>query len=78
MWISSKGQVTIPVEIRRMAGLSPRTEVEFVFDEKNQVVLRPKAGGKLRGERIVEHLRGFKSKFTMSTDEVMALTRGDD
>lgn len=78
MWISSKGQVTIPVEIRRMAGLSPRTEVEFVLDDKNQVVLRPVVGGKTRGERIVEHLRSFKSKFTMSTDEVMALTRGDD
>lgn len=78
MWISSKGQVTIPVEIRRMAGLSPRSEVEFILDDKNQVVLRPKAGAKPRGERIVEHLRSFKSKFTMSTEEVMALTRGDD
>ncbi len=78
MWISSKGQVTIPVEIRRLAGLSPRTEVEFVLDEKNQVVLRPKAGGESRGERIVKHLRSFKSKFTMSTDEVMAMTRGED
>jgi hypothetical protein len=66
------------VEIRRKAGLSPRTEVEFVLDDKQQVVLRPKPEGKTRGERIVEHLRGFKSKFSMTTDEVMALTRGDD
>jgi AbrB family looped-hinge helix DNA binding protein len=32
MRISSKGQVTIPVEIHEQAGLMPNTEVDFEFD----------------------------------------------
>ena len=78
MLISTKGQVTIPAEIRRKAGLLPNTEVEFVFDDQQRVMIVPKAGAQSRGERLVEKLRGFKSKFTMSTDELMALTRGED
>ena len=78
MLISTKGQVTIPVEIRRKAGLLPNTEVEFVFDDQQRVMIVPKADAQSRGERLVEKLRGFKGKFTMSTDELMALTRGED
>lgn len=78
MLISTKGQVTIPSEIRRKAGLLPHTEVEFILDEEGRVILRPKPGGRNRGERLVAHLRSFKDKFTMTTDEVMALTRGED
>jgi bifunctional DNA-binding transcriptional regulator/antitoxin component of YhaV-PrlF toxin-antitoxin module len=32
--ITCKGQVTIPIEIRRQTGLLPQTEVEFEFDGK--------------------------------------------
>ena len=32
MRITTKGQVTIPVEIRERAGLLPNTEVEFAMD----------------------------------------------
>lgn len=32
MRITSKGQVTIPFEIREQAGLLPHTEVDFTFD----------------------------------------------
>jgi AbrB family looped-hinge helix DNA binding protein len=32
MRVTSKGQVTIPVEIRERAGLLPHTEVDFEFD----------------------------------------------
>lgn len=41
--ISSKGQVTVPVEIRDKLGLSPGTEVEFEI-QRNGVLLR-KGGG---------------------------------
>ena len=34
MRITSKGQVTIPIDIRERAGLLPHTEVEFEFDGK--------------------------------------------
>ena len=74
MRITSKGQVTIPKEIREQAGLLPDTEVEFVYDG-NVVTLRrarKKAGG--RGEKIVQALRG-KGDVRMTTDEIMALMR---
>ena len=32
MRITSKGQVTIPQDIREAAGLLPNTEVEFLYD----------------------------------------------
>ena len=77
MRITSKGQVTIPVHIRERAGLLPQTEVEFTFDGKSVRIVRAKSGKRGgRGARIVAHLRG-RGDVAMSTDEIMALTRGD-
>lgn len=78
MLISTKGQVTIPADIRRKAGLLPNTEVEFVIDDQQRVVLMPKAGGQARGERLVNRLRNLKSKLILSPEEIMRLTRGED
>ncbi len=77
MRITSKGQVTIPVEIRERAGLLPQTEVEFDFDGEVVRILPAKARKyEGRGARIVAHLRG-RGDVAMSTDEIMALTRED-
>lgn len=80
MRITSKGQVTIPADIREAAGLLPLTEVEFVLAD-GIVTLRPAAqpGAADRGAAIVRHLRGrlrSGSAICMSTDEIMAMTRG--
>jgi AbrB family looped-hinge helix DNA binding protein len=75
MRITSKGQVTIPAEIRERAGLFPQTEVEFDFDGKAVRIVRAKARNKNgRGARVVAHLKS-RGDVTMSTDEIMALTR---
>jgi AbrB family looped-hinge helix DNA binding protein len=75
MRITSKGQVTIPAEIREQAGLLPDTEVEFEFDGKDVRIVRAKGGKKDgRGARVIAHLRG-RGDVEMSTDEIMALTR---
>ena len=82
MRVTTKGQVTIPVQIREKAGLLPNTEVEFAYDGKGGVRLfrarKPKA--KTRGEKLVEQMveMGRKHPRKMTTDEIMALTRGDD
>jgi AbrB family looped-hinge helix DNA binding protein len=77
MRITSKGQVTIPADIRERAGLLPHTEVEFEFDGKVVRILRAEARDRQgRGARVVAHLRG-RGDVTMSTDAIMALTRGD-
>ena len=77
MRITSKGQVTIPVDIRERAGLLPHTEVEFEYDGKVVRIVRARtqaANG--RGGRLVAHLRG-RGDMAISTDEIMALTRED-
>ena len=75
MRITSKGQVTIPVEIREKAGFLPNTELEFELDGTAVRVRRAKVqppGG--RGASAVSRLRG-RATIRMSTDEIMALTR---
>jgi AbrB family looped-hinge helix DNA binding protein len=75
MRITSKGQVTIPAEIRERAGLLPHTEVEFEFDGSAVRIVRAKAQKDSgRGRRVVAHLRG-RGDVMMSTDAIMALTR---
>lgn len=76
MRITSKGQVTIPAEIRKRAGLFPQTEVEFEFDGEAVRIFRAKARRHGQGTRLIEHLRG-RGDVAMSTDAIMALTRGD-
>lgn len=39
--ISSKGQVTIPVEVRRQLGLHPADKVVFVVSDEGKVEVRP-------------------------------------
>ncbi|MBD1400896.1 AbrB/MazE/SpoVT family DNA-binding domain-containing protein [Pelovirga terrestris] len=74
MRITSKGQVTIPRHVRDQLGLLPQTEVEFVV-EGTVVYVRKATGAQQRGRRLIEGMRG-KASVKMSTDEIMALTRG--
>ena len=74
MKITSKGQVTIPMEVREKAGLLPGTEVEFGVS-RDRVFVRKVESGE-RGRRLIAALRG-KGTVRMTTDEIMALTRGE-
>ena len=74
MKITSKGQVTIPADIREKAGLLPETEVEFAL-ERGRVVIRKAADSRRRGRKLVDALKG-KGTVRLSTDQIMALTRG--
>ena len=78
MRITSKGQVTIPVAIREKAGLLPGMEVDFELAGEGVRIVRAKAPkGETRGERAVRRLWG-SATVKMSTDEIMALTRGEE
>lgn len=76
MRVTSKGQVTIPRNVRQRLGIFPQSEVEFVV-EGNTVILRTVAEETSRGKRLVDSLRG-RATVRMTTDEIMALTRGED
>ncbi len=75
MKITSKGQVTIPVEIRERLGLLPETEVDFVIDgDAVRIQRRPPRHSDGRGTNVVRRLRGTGS-VRMTTDEILSLTR---
>jgi len=75
MHVTSKGQVTIPVEIRERLGIFPNTEVEFEV-LGDAVVLRKAKGTRRRGRSLVARMKG-KATVSMTTDQIMAVTRGD-
>jgi AbrB family looped-hinge helix DNA binding protein len=72
--ITTKGQVTIPIDMRERLGLHPNTEVEFRIDGDRLIV--EKAAGHHRGKTLVERMRG-RGTIRMTTDQILALTRGD-
>ena len=75
MRITSKGQVTIPADIRERAGLLPNTEVDFEFDGKTVLIVKArKAAREGRGAKLIAHLRG-RGDIKMTTDQILALTR---
>ena len=74
MKVSTKGQVTIPIEIRQRLGLHPHTEVEFEVRD-SWVRMRKVEGGR-HGRKLVQRLRG-RADAGLSTDEILALTRGE-
>jgi AbrB family looped-hinge helix DNA binding protein len=76
MRITSKGQVTIPIDIRERAGLMPNTEVEFQFDGASVRIVPVAPKKSSRGERLVSRLRR-RGDVAMTTDAIMALTRGN-
>lgn len=74
MRITSKGQVTIPIEIRERMGLLPHTEVRFEVEGNAVRILRAEKSVGERGQRLLERMRG-RATSKMSTEEIMALTR---
>jgi bifunctional DNA-binding transcriptional regulator/antitoxin component of YhaV-PrlF toxin-antitoxin module len=74
MQVTSKGQVTIPQAIRNRLGFLPHTEVAFELAGDHARIR--KAGKSARGRLVLEALRGT-ANVGMSTDEIMALTRGE-
>ncbi len=80
MRITAKGQVTIPQEIRERTGFLPHTEVDFVLDDDGvvRIVKSDRKGKPTRGQLLVEALIRSRPHLTMTTDELMALTRGEE
>jgi len=59
--ISSKGQVTVPVEVRRRLGVKEGDRIEFVFDGTDTVVRPVRAEGK-SFSRWIGTAKGFESE----------------
>jgi len=75
MRVTSKGQVTIPVEVREKLGILPHTEVEFELQGNTARLVKVSPRGPSgRGAKVVARLRG-SATVRMSTDEILALMR---
>ena len=59
MRITSKGQVTIPKELRDRCRLYPHTEVEFLLDGEGVRII-PARSFPGRGQALVDHLRSHR------------------
>jgi len=71
--ITSKGQITIPKAMRDRFGLQPETDVEFIAEAEGLRLVH--ASTSRHGNKLVKKMRGMATA-GMSTDEIMALTRG--
>lgn len=83
MWVTEKGQVTIPKHIREAAGVAPGSEVLFSL-EGSRIVITP-VGTAVREDRRAQ-LKSAAARVRQSldpafrelgADEIMAFIRGD-
>jgi AbrB family looped-hinge helix DNA binding protein len=72
--VTSKGQVTIPKQVRELLGIGPGSVIDFERAPDGRIVL-VKVQKKARPNRFVR-LRGHAGK-GLSTAEIMAMTRGE-
>jgi AbrB family looped-hinge helix DNA binding protein len=76
--VTTKGQVIIPKPVRDLLKIGPGSIVEFVMEPDGRIVLRKAsdaADAALPANRF-DRLRGSVGA-RLSTDEIMALTRGE-
>jgi len=69
--VTTKGQVTIPQELRRKYQIDSQAEVEFI-EENSRIVLQV-------AKRTGSHFSALAGRgdVQLSTDEILRLTRGD-
>ena len=70
MRVTQKGQVTIPIEVREALGIRPGTNVHFEVEAGGARLVADRK----EARREIAKMRGA-GEGTMSTDEILALTR---
>jgi antitoxin PrlF len=73
--VTRKGQVTIPKPVRDRLGINPGTQVDFELADDGRAFLR-RVGKRIAKPSRFERIRGTATS-GLTTDEIMALTRGD-
>jgi antitoxin component of MazEF toxin-antitoxin module len=79
MKLAPNGELTIPADVSRQAGFAPGVEVDVQI-ENGSLRITPVDVAALRFRRMQEGLRelGDIPQPLKTSDEVMALTRGED
>lgn len=84
MYVTEKGQVTIPKHIRQAAGVQPGSEVQFSLEGGRIILTLVGTGvnGDRRGRLRAAAARvrkGMSPEFRqLGSDEIMAFLRGDE
>ena len=79
MTVTIKGQITIPLALRERFGLLPGTEVEFVTDA-DALRVKPRKHNRRAATAFDAWLTkaAGSASTKLSTDQIMATTRGED
>lgn len=75
--LTSKGQVTIPKQIRDALGMAPGCSVQFAVNRDGDVVIHKVGARASRKPDRFEAARG-NADVKWRTDDLMALLRGDN
>jgi len=75
--LTSKGQVTIPKQIRDALNLTPGCPVNFAVNRNGDVVIHKMSARLSRKHDRFEAVRG-KADVKWRTEELMTLLRGED
>jgi AbrB family looped-hinge helix DNA binding protein len=73
--LTSKGQVTVPKKVRDYLGLKPGKPVTFERLKTGEIALKAAKPSATRRRSKFAKLRG-RATVRMSTEEILALTRG--
>ncbi|MGV3548304.1 AbrB/MazE/SpoVT family DNA-binding domain-containing protein [Rhizobium sp.] len=73
--VTAKGQVTIPKDVQEFLGIGPGSQIDFKRAQDGSVVLVPANDAKpvSRFAKFLGHAGPG-----LSTDEIMAMTRGEE
>jgi AbrB family looped-hinge helix DNA binding protein len=74
--VTSKGQVTIPKEVRDALDIKPGTKVVIEFSGGGEAILRKVRPVEPRPDRFDRALGSAQIKWHGTTDEYMAMIRG--
>lgn len=81
MRVTSKGQVTIPRDLRELAGISPNSEVIFGIENGKITIVAKNDNSRLADRQrldrfleVLDRLEGTGDQ-SLKADDVMALTR---
>ena len=81
MRLTSKGQVTIPQNIRELAGLAPGSEVEFEFRQGRVWIEKVESDQAKRRGKIfaaLGEIAGSATNTKLRTDEILRMTRDEE
>lgn len=68
--VTSKGQITIPMEVRKSLGLEAGDKIDFLETDKGQYIIQPKTGSIMEMEGIFQKMGIASLGYAPSIEEL--------